>query len=40
MQETRVNRIYIPPPDEFFKKSGAKGGASITVYYTGFPNSG
>ena len=28
----KINRIYIPPPDEFFKKSGGKGGASITVY--------
>lgn len=33
----RTNRIYIPPPDDFFKKSGSKGGASITVFYTGFP---
>ena len=33
----RTNRIYIPPPDDFFKKSAAKGGASITVIYTGFP---
>jgi hypothetical protein len=32
----KTNRIYIPPPDEFFKKSGTKGGASITVKYTGF----
>jgi hypothetical protein len=23
---TKVNRIYIPPPDAFFKKSGTKGG--------------
>jgi hypothetical protein len=33
----KTNKVYIPPPDEFFKKSGSKGGASITVYYTGFP---
>ena len=32
----KTNRIYIPPPDEFFKKSGLKGGAAITVLYTGF----
>ncbi len=32
----KINRIYIPPPDAFFKKSGSKGGASITVKYTGF----
>lgn len=32
----KINRIYIPPPDEFFKKSGSKGGGSITVYYNGF----
>jgi hypothetical protein len=32
----KVNRIYIPPPDEFFKKSGSKGGGSVTIYYTGF----
>jgi hypothetical protein len=33
---TKVNRIYIPPPDTFFKKSGTKGGGSVTIYYTGF----
>jgi hypothetical protein len=32
-----TKRIYIPPPDEFFKKSG-KGGATITVLYSGFPS--
>jgi hypothetical protein len=32
----KVNRIYIPPPPEFFRKSGSKSGGSITVYYTGF----
>jgi len=32
----KVTRIYIPPPDSFFKKSGSKGGGSITFYYTGF----
>lgn len=30
----RVNRIYIPPPDEFFKKNGSKSGGSITIYYS------
>jgi hypothetical protein len=32
----KTNRIYIPPPDQFFKKSG-KGGATVTVNHTGFP---
>jgi hypothetical protein len=30
-----VNKIYIPPPKEFYIKSGYKG-ASIKVYYQGF----
>ncbi len=34
---TKINRIYIPPPKEFKEKSRAKGGGSITVFYTGFP---
>ena len=34
----KTKRIYVPPPDDFFKKSGGKGGASITVLYSGFPN--
>jgi hypothetical protein len=34
----KITRIYIPPPDEFFRKSGSKGGGSITVYYSGFTN--
>ncbi len=33
---TKVKKIYIPAPKEFFRKSGAKSGASITIYYTGF----
>ncbi len=33
----KVNRIYIPPPEEFFRKAGMKGGASVTIYYSGFP---
>ena len=33
----KINRIYIPPPDEFYKKAGSKSGGSITIYYyTGF----
>jgi hypothetical protein len=32
----KVNRIYIPPPDQFFSKSGTKGGGSIITYYSGF----
>jgi len=32
----KISRIYIPPPDEFYKKAGSKSGGSITIYYTGF----
>lgn len=32
----KIKRVYIPPPDVFYKKSGLKGGASITVNYSGF----
>ena len=32
---TRVKRVYIPPPNGFFKR-GLKGGGTITVNYTGF----
>lgn len=32
----KINRIYIPPPDEFFSKSGKRGNASVTIYYSGF----
>jgi hypothetical protein len=32
----KVKRIYIPPPDSFLKKSPAKGGGSVTIFYTGF----
>jgi len=35
----KIKRLYIPPPDIFFKKSGEKGGASITVSYSGFTSS-
>jgi len=34
----KTNRIYIPPPDEFFKKNAPKAGGSVTVYYYGFPS--
>ncbi len=34
----KVNRIYIPPPAAFFKKTGRKGGGSVKIYYTGFSN--
>ena len=33
----KVKSIYIPPPDEFYKKAGSKGIAKINVYYSGFP---
>ncbi len=32
----KVNRIFIPPPSDFYKNAGMKGGATIAVYYTGF----
>jgi hypothetical protein len=32
----KVNKFYIPPPKEFFRKDRSKGVASITVNYTGF----
>jgi hypothetical protein len=35
----KVNRIYVPPPKEYFEKIGRKGGASIEFYYNGFPAS-
>jgi hypothetical protein len=33
-----INRIYVPPPEKFLKKSGSKSGGDISVYYTGFPD--
>ncbi len=33
----KVKRIYIPPPDEFYRKAGTRGIAKINVYYSGFP---
>jgi hypothetical protein len=32
----KVNKFYIPPPGEFFRKSLTKSGGTITIYYTGF----
>jgi hypothetical protein len=32
----KVHRIYIPPPEKFLSKSGKKGNAQVTIYYTGF----
>jgi len=34
----KTNRIFIPPPEKFYKKNGSKGGGEITIYYSGFPN--
>jgi hypothetical protein len=33
---TKINKIYIPPPKEFFRNAGSKSGGTITVNYTGF----
>ena len=33
----KVNRIYIPPPKEFMETKGLKGGGSINIIYSGFP---
>jgi len=32
----KVNKFYIPPPDEFFRKNGSKNGGSVIIHYTGF----
>jgi hypothetical protein len=32
----KVNRVFIPPPKEYFEKIGRKGGASIDIYYSNF----
>jgi|WetSurMetagenome_2_1015567.scaffolds.fasta_scaffold00001_160 hypothetical protein len=32
----KVNRIYIPPPEDYYKRLGRKGGATIDFIYTGF----
>ena len=34
----KVNRIYIPPPKKFRESKDSKGGGSIIVFYTGFPD--
>ena len=34
----KVNRIYVPPPDKFLRKSATKGVGSIKIYYSGFPD--
>jgi len=36
----KVNRIYIPPPGEFFRKSGTEETATIKIYYSGFSDPG
>jgi hypothetical protein len=36
----KINRIYIPPPPEYFKKDKQKGGGTVTIYYTGFSAQG
>lgn len=33
---SKINRIYIPPPEKFLKNRNGKGTGSITVYYSGF----
>jgi hypothetical protein len=35
----KVNRIYVPPPKEFFLNNRMKGGATVTMLYSGFPPS-
>jgi hypothetical protein len=32
----KINRMYIPPPREFYRNGRSNGGAVITVNYTGF----
>lgn len=33
---TKVNRMYVPPPKDYFQKRDSKGGGTIIVNYTGF----
>lgn len=33
----KVKRIYVPPPKEYYSQANRKGGATITVKYSGFP---
>jgi hypothetical protein len=37
---TKVKRIFIPPPAEFYNRTNAKKGGSVKVYTTGFSNQG
>lgn len=39
LASNQVNRIFIPPPEEFLAKRGAKGGAKLDFYYSGFNSS-
>jgi hypothetical protein len=32
----KINRIYIPPPEVFYKRAASKSGGSIKIYSTGF----
>lgn len=34
----KVKKIYIPPPEEFYRKAGSKEKAAITVFYSNFPD--
>jgi hypothetical protein len=34
----KINRIYIPPPVKFFRKSDLQDKASVKLLYTGFPS--
>ena len=34
----KVNRVYIPPPAEFFRKAGSKKEVSVKFIYSGFPS--
>jgi hypothetical protein len=36
----KINRIYIPPPPDFFNKGRSKSGGSVTIYFTGFSSQG
>ena len=33
---SKTKRIYIPPPDAFYRKSSPEGRASVTILYSGF----
>ncbi len=38
LASNKVNRIFIPPPEELLTKHGTKGGAKLDFYFTGFNN--